>query len=318
MSGPNVSRREFVAMGTALAASAVSDPTKLAKAPIQRPRRVLRIAHITDVHVQPERDAMKGFELCLQRAQAESPDLVLFGGDMVMDCLNADRDRVQTQWSCFQSVIRHNLSVPARHCVGNHDVWGWDNRAKYGKEAGFGKRMALDQMGLTSPYYSFDQAGWKFVVLDSTHPRFGNGYVGKLDQAQFEWLSDVLTNTPRETPILVMSHIPILAACAYFDGPNERTGNWNVPGAWMHVDARRLKDLFKRFPNVNACLAGHIHLIDRVSYCGVDYYCNGAVCAGWWRGDNQECKNGYAIVDLYSNGSCHNRYVEFPWQAKDE
>lgn len=314
MPGNEVSRREFVASAGAAAAS-LALPGK--PAPLQRPKRVLRIAHITDVHVQPERGAMKGFELCLERAQAENPDFIMFGGDMVMDALNVDRDRVMAQWASYQAVARHNVGVPTRHCLGNHDVWGWDNHGKYGRESGFGKRIALDQMGLSSPYYSFDQRGWRFIVLDSIYPKYGNGYQGRIDDGQFEWLSGVLQSTPKKTPILVVSHIPIIAACAYFDGPNERSGNWHVPGAWMHVDARRLKDLFGRYPNVNACISGHIHLVDRVTYNNVDYYCNGAVCAAWWRGNYQECKNGFGIVDLYSNGTCQNRYVEFPWQAQD-
>jgi hypothetical protein len=57
-----------------------------------------------------------------------------------------------------------------------------------------------------------------------------------------------------------------------------------------------------------------LHLVDKVLYNGVTYCCNGAVCAGWWKGDNQECDEGYGIVDLYDDGSIRNEYVSFGWR----
>ena len=84
----------------------------------------------------------------------------------------------------------------------------------------------------------------------------------------------------------------------------------------MHIDARAIKDLFTAHPNVKLCISGHIHLVDRVEYVGVTYLCNGAVCAGWWKGRNQECAEGYGLIDLFDDGSFENRYVEFGWKAR--
>jgi 3',5'-cyclic-AMP phosphodiesterase len=108
-----------------------------------------------------------------------------------------------------------------------------------------------------------------------------------------------------------MSHIPILAVSPYLDGDNETTGNWVVPGAWMHLDARRFKTLFATHPNVRLCISGHIHLRDSAVYNGVTYACNGAVCGNWWRGNYQETKPGYAIVDLYNDGAFNIEYVQY-------
>jgi len=47
----------------------------------------------------------------------------------------------------------------------------------------------------------------------------------------------------------VVSHIPIISTSVFFDGDNEKSGNWNVPRAWMHIDARKIKDLFADYPN---------------------------------------------------------------------
>jgi 3',5'-cyclic AMP phosphodiesterase CpdA len=186
---------------------------------------------------------------------------------------------------------------------------------QHGSDPKFGKVWACEVLGLERPYYSFDQAGWRFVVLDSTF-RDGNGYKGRLDDEQFEWLGDLLAKTDAKTPVVVVSHIPILAACAYFDGENEKSGNWVVPGSWMHIDARRIKDLFKKHPNVKLCLSGHMHLIDLVAYNGVTYFCNGAVSGAWWGGDYHECTYGYAMVDLFNDGTFENRYVPYGWKTR--
>jgi 3',5'-cyclic-AMP phosphodiesterase len=282
-------------------------------------KRVLRIAHLTDMHVQPEKGAQAGFEKGLEACQSQSPDVIFCGGDLIMDALGTDLGRAQKQWDLFTAGVKASAGVPVRYALGNHDVWGWNNIDKHKDHALFGKQHAQDQLELASPYYSFTQAGWRIIVLDSTHRKLdgSGGYTARLDDGQFEWLSDTLAGTPKDQPVLVLSHIPIFCACAFLDGDNEKSGNWQVPGAWMHIDVRRIKDLFLKHPNVRLALSGHIHLADRVDYLGVSYFCNGAVSGGWWGGKYQEFGNGYAIVDLFDDGSFENKYMEYAWTPKD-
>jgi len=281
-------------------------------------KRSIRFAHLTDIHVQPERSAAKGMEAAIVHAQSQKdkPSLIVTGGDLIMDSLNADADRTKVQWDLFSSVLKASAMLPMEHTIGNHDVWGWGDRNKYGKESKFGKVWACEVLGLEKNYRSFDKAGWHWIVLDSTHPVEGNGYTAKLDDAQFEWLKGDLAQVPKKTPIIVVTHIPIIAVCSMFDGENEKTGNWVIPGAWVHIDARRIKDLFKKYPNVKLCISGHEHLIDQVVYLGVNYFCNGAVSAGWWLGDYHECTYGYTLVDLFDDGSFENRYVPYGWKTR--
>ncbi len=312
------SRRTFVqqtAMGVGIAAW-VGSNANLAlgqphPAPQRSARRVMRIAHLTDVHVQPERSAGDGLTACLQHVHNmdDPPQLILFGGDNVMEVAHdCTVERAEEQLAVWRTVMQKHCTLPYRNCIGNHDVFGMDQDK--------GKRWAMDSFGMTTRYYSFDQAGWHFVVLDSTAPQDDGHYKARLDDEQFAWLQNDLANTPASSPVLILSHIPILAACAYFDGDNEKTGDWVVPGAWMHLDARKLKDLFLKHPNVKLCLSGHIHLVDEVSYNGIAYRCNGAVCGAWWKGANQECEPGYGLIDLYEDGSFHNQYVVYGWEAK--
>lgn len=312
-----LSRREMLGLGAAAALGWPALRALGAEAAAGGRKRVLRIAHLTDMHVQPEKQAGEGLAACLHHVQRQkdAPDVIFTGGDTVMDSIEQDEARTKLQWELWQRVMKAECSLPVKSCLGNHDAWGLNKKKSKttGTEALYGKKWAQEVFGLARPYYSFDQAGWHIVVLDSTFPQEA-GYTAKLDEEQFGWLGDDLKGVSPKTPILVMSHIPILAACTFFDGDNEKSGNWQVPGAWMHIDARRIKDLFRQYPNVRACISGHIHLVDRVDYLGVTYYCNGAVCGGWWNGDHQECTTGYGMVNLYDDGSHDCAYVPYEWK----
>lgn len=274
------------------------------------PRRVLRFAHLTDVHVQADLRGEEGFAAALQHVQQQedAPAFVMFGGDNVMNVDSRNgASKADEQLAVWRRCLKNELSLPSYACIGNHDVLRM--------EPVDGKQWAVEAYGLEQRYYTFDHSGWRFIVLDSTSPEEG-GYKGRLDAAQWEWLQQTVATTPTTIPIIVVSHIPVLGACAYFDGDNEKSGNWVVPGAWMHVDARAIKELFRQHPHVRVALSGHIHLVDEVRYNQVAYYCNGAVSGGWWKGDYQEFGPGYALIDLFEDGSSQRQYVNYGWPPK--
>ena len=88
---------------------------------------------------------------------------------------------------------------------------------------------------------------------------------------------------------------------------------WILSRALMHIDARRIKDLFRQHPNVKLCVSGHIHLNDKVEYSGVTYVSNPAVSAAWWTGPMQEFENGYGIIDLFADGTFATQTATFGW-----
>ncbi len=320
-------RRFLAAAGATLAGVGLATPRtvradEVRSAPNRKARRVLRVAHLTDIHLQPERWADKGLVACLHHIQdvKDRPALIITGGDTVMDSFSQGNERTTTQWELFHRIVKAECSLPVRPCIGNHDVWGWNKKDSKmtGDEPLWGKKRAVHELGLPHRFYSFDQAGWHFVILDSTHTDGGDGYIAKMDEEQYKWLCSDLATTSAQTPTLLVSHEPILSAASFFDGDHEENGNWRVPATLMHVDARRLKDLFKKHPNVKLCLSGHLHLVDRTDYCGVTYLCNGAVCGAWWQGDHQECDEGYGLVDLYDDGSFAHQYVAFNWKPMPE
>lgn len=324
--GNGISRRDMMKAAGAVAAMAVvgAGPARaVASSEEQGPsrKRALRLAHLTDVHVQPERKAGEGLTACLRHVQSlrDRPSMILVGGDCVMDSFESDGARTQLQWDLWKKVWRDECSLPVRPCIGNHDIWGWNKaHAKTtGDEPNYGKKRAIENLDLAERFYSFDQSGWHFVVLDSTQPppEGEEGYKAFVDEEQFDWLTRDLRDAG-QTPTLVMSHIPILTTTAFLLAKDEKRNDWNVSGGLMHTDALRLKNLFAANPGVKLCLSGHTHLVDRVDYNGVTYLCNGAVCGSWWKGRNRECDEGYAAIDLYDDGSFEHEYITYGWKAQ--
>ena len=326
----NVNRRDFLTFGgitgaASLAAACgqgkpLTQPVSANKEASGQRKSVLRMAHITDMHMIDRVAATSGFARALANIRDLDPavDVVFNTGDCVMDGLKTDKAQVEGQWALFKSILKDGCSLPVYHAIGNHDVWGWglpdSTQQQIKDDPLFGKGMAVMQLGLPGRYYAFDKAGWHFIVLDSTHlPEIAsdNPYTGKLDDEQFAWLSSELKNTPSETPVCVISHIPILCVCEFFDGENETTGNWVVPGAWMHIDARRMRQLFLSFPNVRLCLSGHAHQQEALEYLKVKYLNDGAISGNWWQGAYLDFPPGYVIIELFDDGSSESKFITY-------
>jgi Icc protein len=312
-------RRSYLKfVGGGVAAVALNGGSGLASSSPQPDRkRVLRIAHITDVHVQPELGAGVGFAQCLRHIQAQPDpvDLVINTGDAVMDCMTHNADRVKVIWDLWQSILAAELHLPIRHIIGNHDIWGWDKKASQttGNEPGWGKELAMKRFDLEHPYYSFDHAGWHFIGLDTVQP-LEDHYRAYIADEQFDWLSKNLSAVEAHTPILVFSHIPIVGVAPLMNDDTAVGGEFVVSGSKLVLDNVRLKNLFKKHPNVRLCLSGHIHLLDQIDYLGVTYLCGGAVCGDYWKGKrNGECDAGYSIIDLFDDGSIYRQYCTYGW-----
>lgn len=285
-------------------------------------KRVLRVAHLTDIHVQPERGAGDGMAQCLDHVHDldDPPQLILFGGDNIMDTFANTRQRGEVQWKLWHKMMQGHCRIPHKACIGNHDVWGWHKKHSQttGKEPGWGKDWAIDELKLPGRYYSFDRSGWHFIVLDSTHPHPDepDSYIACLDEQQHEWLAADLAEIPAQTPVLVLSHMPICSVTGPRPQDDSRYPQWQVSRSIMHVDARRVQKQFHKHGNVRLALSGHVHMIDRVRFMGTTYCCNGAVCGAWWKGDRPGCDEGYALIDLYDNGSFEIQYVAYNWRVR--
>jgi Icc protein len=270
---------------------------------------VLRIAHLTDIHLKNQLSAPEKFVKCLHHMQQQSPkvDLVLNGGDIVFDMNKENIGTINDQWKLMNTIWQAECSLPVHYCLGNHDIW-WNEDDK--NQAFYGKKYSMDQLKLSKPYYSINQSGWKFIILDSVHLDIdGTWYIGKLGDEQFAWLENELKNTDPSVPVLVMSHIPILTATLMIE--DDIVNKWQMLGGDMHTDTSKIIKLFYQHPNVKLCLSGHIHLRDKVVYNNVTYLCNGAVSGAWWDGNRRETAPGYGLIDLYADGTFDEKYVNY-------
>ncbi len=282
----------------------------------KRDVRKVRLAHLTDIHVESGAKSETGFASALHTVNSltDRPDFIVNGGDSIMNsALNLSRERVKEQWELFHSLLKHNNSLDVHHCVGNHDLYGWTSPNRSHAQ---GKKWALDEYKLDRSYYSFEKNNWKFIVLDSIHGRNSvPGYYAKLDEEQKNWLKQELDATPRTQYVCIISHIPILAVCPMFNGRNGDSEHWSIPNNTLHADAAELTSMFYGYPNIKACLSGHIHLIDHVNYLGIDYFCNGAVSGNWWKGDYQQFPPSLSMMNFYESGKVEREVMYYNWQS---
>lgn len=266
-------------------------------------RSVLKIAHITDVHIRPEYNAPERFLKSIRELKKQNIDFILNGGDSIYaaDYNNITRERVNVQWDIWRRARQELNEYEMYSCLGNHDMW-WAAPDK--NDVMYGKDYAVKQLGIPGRYYSFSKKSWHFVVLDSN-----NQHAGSLDQEQRTWLENDLAGLAPAQPVLVMSHYPILAVCTHIDGGN-------------HTDSKYIADLFYRHKDKKiACISGHIHLLDHAWNNGVQYFCNGAMSGFWWEpGDKNsaapgwyyQTPPGYAMITLYEDGTLENEYFPQP------
>jgi 3',5'-cyclic AMP phosphodiesterase CpdA len=307
----DTSRRQLLLAAGAAATGLLVQPA-MALAP---KRRALRVAHMTDFHIQPELAATEGSAKALRHAMGQKPkvDLILAGGDLIMDAYAQTEARTKTQWDLFTKVTKAETNVPIKPCMGNHDVWGWNKKDSNttGSERQWGKRWFTDLFELPKPYYSFDQAGWHFVVLDNILLT-PDGYNGLVEPEQMEWLKQDLQSTNK--PTVVTSHIPILSITSLAGAYDKTKGDWTVGGNLLTKNSDDLRALFGQHKHVKIALSGHIHMVDRVDFSGVSYMCGGAVCGAWWNGANGGFNPGYRVLDLFDDGSFETQYIEWGWK----
>lgn len=227
-----------------------------------------------------------------------------------MDSVSRSRRDTRRQWEAWQTVMRQECSLPVEHCLGNHDVWAHQESVN---DPLAGKQWAQEQLQFSHRYRSFDRGGWHFVILDDIQPNTEGGwYTPRLDNEQMNWLRADLKKTDAKTPVLILSHVPIINGRVFAEQQTLSPNQWEIPNGAMHADAPVLLDLLKQHPNVKTCLSGHRHVLDRVDYAGVTHLCNGAVSGNWWHSKTyRNTRRGYALLDLYDDGTMERTYVSY-------
>ncbi|MGL6074978.1 MAG: metallophosphoesterase family protein [Fimbriiglobus sp.] len=280
-------------------------------------RPVLRAAHITDVHITPEKQAPQGVETLFNHmltATAWKPEVILNTGDTVMAIDGkVPAASAKTQMDLWQAATA-KLPIPVRSALGNHDVWGGDQPTDAIPAEKKGFVLMTEALKLPAPYYSFDQSGWHFIALNSvcSWPDYG-----ELSQEHFEWLKADLAKTKVSTPVCVLSHLPIVSVTSSLYGNKQkRPDGVLIPKVWQHRDCYEISEVFRKHPNVKLCLSGHMHTQDRCEYRGVWYICGGAASGAWWAGSEYGFPPCYGAIDLHADGTFEYRFIDYGWKVK--
>ena len=206
-------------------------------------------------------------------------------------------DYIDKNFSSYDTLnpISARLTMHLYHALGNHEFAVNDSE----------KEKVLQKENLEKPYYSFEKANWRFVIINgndvSLHAhskgsaaykeaetllqqlkadslrqaQTWNGAVGK---EQLAWLEKELAAAQKKKQKVIMAcHFPL-----YPDGATELL--WN---------AKELRALIEQYPCVFAYLNGHVHKSQYFFEKGVHYVS--------FRGMVEMGDNAFAIIAAYSN-----------------
>lgn len=177
------------------------------------------------------------------------PQLILHVGDIVESSYSDDKIKYDFK---IATDYLNSIGVPWYTAAGDHDVNppgdytpGTTNYSKRNLFLNLLKKEYSKHqppLNISNLYYSFDFDGYHFICLYSedslrTDPRWGNIFMNKISEDQFNWLKNDLSNSAGRKGSIVFLHQPMW---------------YNVTG-WEKVH-----NLLKE-RNVMAVIAGHFH-----------------------------------------------------------
>ena len=295
---PYIDRRRFLTLAAAsLAASAL--PAFAAPAP------AFTFLFFTDAHLEPELNGVLGTGLAFREGQAIKADFAINGGDHVFDANQVSRDRALQLYDLFGKT-EQDLGLKVHHTLGNHDVFAVNPKNPVSPaDPLYGKRLYEERFGKT--FYSFDHKGCHFIVLDTIMidppGAPSRTYQGRVDPAQLQWLAADLAAQPAGTPILVVTHYPLVTAMPQYEAPTPS------PDPRHFLSLINSNEVLNLFPghNIIGVLQGHTHVNEQVLWKGVPYITSGAVCGNWWQGTRMGTPEGFTVCTV-ANGKLTTRY----------
>ena len=287
-------------------------PLFLSCTPQPAPDDSFRFVFMTDIHVQPERNAEAGFRQAISRVNELNPDFVITGGDLVYDALDETYERATMLYELYLNVCA-DFRMPVYHTFGNHEAYGIYEESGIGPEhPEYGREMFKKHMETQTTYYAFDYKGWHFILLDAVGFTGDRSYNGYVDSTQLNWLAEDLAGIGTSKPIIVSIHIPLVSVYPQMDR-----------GVLEPIHPKALvnnnMDVIKAFEgyNLKLVLQGHLHCVEEIIYNDVHYITGGAVSANWWRGPRSGFEEGFVIVDVTGNDFTWE-YIDYDWEVTTE
>jgi Icc protein len=265
-------------------------------------------AFITDIHLQPENNAIEGFLKAIDTLNDLKPDFVITGGDLIMDALAQRYSRADSLYTLYIETVKA-LKMPVYNAMGNHEIYGIYSRSGADPEhPDYGEKMFENRIGKS--YYSFEHKGWKFMILNSIEDTGRDSYIGLIDSDQIEWIKDELQKTDPSIPVAIITHIPFITA------NTQKYQGTTLPNDSSLVisNGKEVLDLFEGH-NLKLVLQGHLHLVEDIFIDDIHFITGGAICAAWWRGPYRDDEEGFVLVRV--KGSEFDwEFVDYKWEVK--
>ncbi|MFW6128656.1 MAG: metallophosphoesterase family protein [Candidatus Aminicenantaceae bacterium] len=267
-------------------------------------------AFLTDIHLQPERQAFQGYKKAIQAVNMINPDFVITGGDLIMDALGKSYERADSLYNLYIEANKE-FNMPVYNTIGNHDVFGLYNISSINpSHPEYYKKMYKERLGKT--YYSFDYNGWHFMVLDSIGRTVGREYIGWVEAEQMDWIEEDLQKVEQKTPIVISTHIPLISVVTQIN----RGSTYKNPDNWVIVNSKEVLDLYEGY-NLKLVLQGHLHVLEEIRINNITFITGGAVSGNWWKGSYYGVEEGFLIIKI-KDDQFDYEYIDYGWKVQEK
>lgn len=262
---------------------------------------------MTDIHLQPELNAVAGFSRAIERVNKLAPDFVITGGDLVMDTLETKFARADMLYNLYLKTSG-KFKMPVYNTLGNHEIFGLYEKSGISPDhPEYGKKMFAKRIGKT--YYSFDFKGWHFMILDSVVGVDREKYRGLISDEQVEWIKDDLAGVDKNTPLVICTHIPFITSATQIDKGSLEANGENI----VINNSKEVLDLFTSH-NLKLILQGHLHFLEDIYVAGLHFITGGAVSGKWWEGPNRGTEEGFLLIKVRKDKFTWE-YIDYGWEV---
>ena len=273
-------RRAFMRDGSLFLLSAGVGLSQGLSSFAEEPKAQLRFGLVTDLHYADKapggsrhyRETLAKLEEAALQFAKEKPSHVVELGDFIDAA-----DSVATEKKYLGRVNKDFAELPGKkhYVLGNHCVYTLT------------KDEFLDGVGQKKSYYSFDDRGFHFVVLDACFRNDGKPYGRKnfqwtdpnIPQEQVEWLQADLKKATGKTIVFVHQRLDV-------------SNHYGVK------NAAQIRRVLEQSGKVLAVFQGHSHKNEVKEINGIHYCVHRAMIEG-----SGKENNGYSIMDLFADGT---------------
>lgn len=305
-----ITRRDFLgklATGFALLAGGCS--TKVVWSTRGSHKGSVRLIFYTDVHARIEWGTPVAMGKAANAINAHKADLVIAGGDLITEGFESSATRVAPRWDAYKMMHRA-IKADIYPAIGNHDLVAAipEDGTPAAKDP---RAIYLARMGLDQTYYSFNAVGYHFVILDSIQVTGDEyQYQGIVWPEELEWLKQDLAKVPRGTPIVLITHIPLISA--FYAATKGAT--FAPPKNRVVVNTCDVLEVIENH-NVILVLQGHLHVKELIRWRDTSFIVGGAICGRWWQGPWYGTEEGFNIITLAGN-HVDWEYIDYGWQER--